>query len=183
MRAHLGNPPRSLLTWIIQGLQWAEQTVAAPFDRQPSPAGVFSLLRYVCTARDRHRLNLKAHRFAAAGGVAVCDHSPLREDGNLLEPHIPALLPAEPGRVAVALRHIETAYYRRMVGPDVLCVLELDPEPAVRRNPDQPAEQVVEGRPELGQTDWSSTGAHVIDASLPFTEVLRQMKSLLWRAL
>jgi hypothetical protein len=65
-------------------------------------------------------------------------------------------MPAQPGRVAVALRKIEGAYYRRMVKPDVLCALELDPDLTV---------------------------AHVIDASLPFTEVLRQMKSLLWRAL
>jgi hypothetical protein len=156
MRASLGNPPRSLLTWVTLGLLWAEQTVTAAFNRQPSPTGVLSLLRYVCTARDRHRLNLKAHRFAAAGGVAVCDHSPIREDRNLMEPRIPALLPPQPGRVAVALRNIERAYYRRMVKPDVLCVVELDPDPAV---------------------------AHVIDASLPFTEVLRQMKSVLWRAL
>jgi hypothetical protein len=73
-----------------------------------------------------------------------------------MEPRIPALLPPQPGRVALALRNIERAYYRRMVGPDVLCVLELDPDPAV---------------------------AHVIDASLPFTDVLRRMKSFLWRAL
>jgi hypothetical protein len=183
MRANLGDPPRSLLTWITHGLLWAEQTVAEAFNRQPSPTGVLSLLRYVCVARDRYRLNLKAHRFAAGGGVAVCDHSPIREARNLMEPRIRALLPAEPGRVAVAMRDIENAYYRRMVRPDVLCVLELAPDPAVRRNPDQPGEEVREERRVSGQTDWSSAGAHVIDASLPFTEVLRQMKSLLWRAL
>jgi hypothetical protein len=162
---------------------WVQKAVAPSLNGQPSANGVLRLLQHVCTARDRHRLYVKVRRFAAAGGVAVCEHYPIRENQNLVGPRISALLPANPGRQAVVLRNIEAAYYRRMVRPDILCILKLDSDLAVRRKPDQQREHVRQDGREMGKSDWSSTGAHVIDASLPLTEVLRQMKSLLWQAL
>jgi hypothetical protein len=183
MRAHFGNPPRSLLTWITEAMLRVQELAATAFNRQPSPAGVLPLLQHVCSARDRHRLYLKVRRFAAAGGIAVCEHYPVRENRTLMGPRIAPFLAADPGHVAATLRKIEASYYHRMVRPDSVCVLQLDSDEALRRKPDQPPERVREHARLLEEVDWTSTGAHVIDASLPLTEVLRQVKSILWQVL
>ena len=71
LRAHLGRPPRSLLTLGIGGVLKLERAVYR-WVRRPEPVGsTVELLRHVCTARDRYRLYERVRRFAAAGGIAI----------------------------------------------------------------------------------------------------------------
>jgi thymidylate kinase len=70
-----------------------------------------------------------------------------------------------------------------MLRPDAICVLRLDPELAVQRKPDQNADVVRRHGRIIWETDWSSTGAHVVDASRPLPEVLQQLKAILWSIL
>jgi hypothetical protein len=62
-------------------------------------------------------------------------------------------------------------------------VLRLDPELAVRRKPDEPADYVRMRGQVVWDTDWSATEALVIDASRTLPEVLKQLKSIIWSAL
>jgi thymidylate kinase len=183
MRAHLGNPPRSLLTWAIGGTLKLQRRINGFFGRELPQDSVLELLRYVCTARDRHLLYVKVRRFAAAGGLAICERYPIAENRFLVGPAIPALLPAQRGWIGSVLQQIEAAYYARMIRPDVICVLRLEPELAVLRKPEEPADYVRARGRVIWETDWSSSGAHVIDASQPLSNVLGHLKSVLWRAL
>lgn len=183
MRAHLGNPPRSLLTIAVGGVLKAEQALYRLWGRDSGGASHLELLRHLCTARDRYRLYEKVRRFTARGGIAICERYPVPQNRVLVGPSIPALLPAQPGPLAKLLRNAEASYYDRILPPDALFVLRLDPELAVRRKPEEPADYVRERGRVVWNTDWTSTNARVIDVSCPLPEVLRELKSLVWSVL
>jgi thymidylate kinase len=183
LHAHLGRPPSSLLTLVVGGALKLERAVYR-WLRWPEPVGsTIELLRHVCTARDRFRLYERVCRFAAAGGIAVCERYPIPEDRILVGPCIPGLVGSTPSGTARSLRDIESAYYQRILAPDVLFVLRLPPDLAVQRKPDEPADYVRARGQVVWDTDWSRTGAQVVDASRSFPEVLSELKSRLWSAL
>lgn len=183
MRAHLGNPPKSLLTLLVGAALKLQLGLDRRLHRPSNPGSYLVLLRHICTARDRYRLYEKVRRFAVAGGVAVCERYPVEQNRVLVGPCIPGLLPDKPGRLAGRLRKAEASYYERILRPDVLCVLRLDPELAVIRKPEEPADYVRARGRVIWETDWSSTPAHVVDASQPLPEVIRHLKSIIWSLL
>ena len=81
------------------------------------------------------------------------------------------------------LMKIEEGYYRKIAIPDVLIVLKVDPEIAVKRKKEESAVSVRARSRLIWEFDWSNTAAHVLDASLPKNEVLAQIKSLVWEHL
>jgi hypothetical protein len=183
MRAHLGRPARSLLTLCVGGALKTELALYR-LVHLPDPVGsTIELLRHVCTARDRYRLYEKVRRFAAAGGVAVCERYPIPQNRLLVGPCIPELVGSAPTGIARLLRDIEVSYYETMLRPDALFVLRLHPDLAVLRKPDEPADYVRARGQVVWDTDWSGTGAQVIDASRSFPEVLSDLKTRLWSAL
>ncbi|HEV7364903.1 MAG TPA: hypothetical protein VGN76_03575 [Gemmatimonadales bacterium] len=182
LRAHLGRPPRSLLTLWVGGALKIERALYR-WLRRPEPVGsAVELLRHVCTARDRYRLYEKVRRFAAAGGIAVCERYPIPQDRVLVGPCIPDLVGSTPSGIARLLRDLEASYYDSMVPPDVVFVLRLPPDLAVLRKPDEPADYVRTRGQVVWDTDWSGV-AQVVDASRSFPEVLSELKSRLWSAL
>jgi hypothetical protein len=183
MRAHLGNPPRSALTLAVGGALKLQQALERWFRRERSAVSLIELLRHLCTARDCHRLYEKVRRFAARGGIAICDRYPVPENRLLVGPRIPELLSSHPSAVASYFRNAEVSYYARILPPHCLIVLLLDPELAVRRKPDEPADYVRMRGQVVWDTDWSATEARVVDASRMLPEVLRQLKSITWSAL
>ena len=182
-RGHLGNPPRSLFTLAVGGLLKAEQVLQRMLGRTPGPASQLQLLRYMCTARDCYLLYERLRRFAADGSVAICERYPVAQLRSHVGPCIPALLPAEPTRLARKLETMEAEYYRRILPPDALLVLRLDPELAVLRKPDEPADYVRARGRAVWETDWTGTAARFTDTSRPLPEVLKDLKSLVWSAL
>jgi hypothetical protein len=183
MRAHLGRPPRSLLTLGVGGALKIERALYRRLGRAEPLGSTVELLRHVCTARDRYRLYERVRRFAAAGGIAVCERYPIPQNRMLVGPCIPDLVGSAPSGVARLLRDIEAAYYETMLPPDVVFVLRLHPDLAVRRKPDEPGDYVRGRGQVVWDTDWSGTGAQVVDASRSFPEVLSELKSRLWSAL
>ncbi|PYP18137.1 MAG: hypothetical protein DMD52_02830 [Gemmatimonadetes bacterium] len=176
MHAHLGRPPRSAATYAVgaalkasRGVGWAGVTAYV------------DLLRHVCTARDRYRLYRKTHRFAAAGGIVIAERYPIPANYFLAGPSAAQGLgtPVD-NRVTRLLRRREALYYERMSPPDAAIVLQLDPETAVRRKPEEPSEYVRGRAQVVWQTDWAHVGAHVIDAGRVLPEVLRDVKSHIW---
>jgi hypothetical protein len=183
MRAHLGRPPRSLLTlWVGAALKI--ERALYRLRHRPEPLGsTIELLRHVCTARDRHRLYQKVCRFATAGGIAVCERYPIPQNRPLAGPCIPELVGAAPAGIARLLRDIEVSYYETMSPPDALFVLRLHPDLAVLRKQDEPADYVRARGQIVWDTDWTNGGAQVVDASRSFPEVLSELKSRLWSVL
>jgi hypothetical protein len=187
MRAHLGLPPRSLLTLIVGGALRGEQALGRMLRRDSAAVGhavsYIELLRYLCTARDRYRLYQKVRRFGARGGIAICERYPIPQNRLLVGPCIPTLLSDNPSLLARLLGTAELSYYNRMLPPDALFVLRLDPDLAVLRKRDEPAEYVRARGRVIWNTDWSGTTAQVVDASRPLPEVLTDLKTRVWSAL
>jgi thymidylate kinase len=183
MRGTLGNPPRSLLTFAVGGALRLEQRLYGLLGWDFPRTSTLELFRYACAARDCHRLYQKVQRFAAAGGIAICERYPVSELPTHVGPCIPRLLPATPSRLSRLLRTVEGGYYQRMVRPDLLLVLRLDPELAVIRKPDEPAEYVRTRNRHVWETEWQDGKAEVMDASQPLDDVLDRLKARVWQAL
>jgi hypothetical protein len=183
MRGHLGNPPRTVLTLLVGGALKVEQALDRRLKRHRANVSDLVLLRHVCTARDCYRLYEKARRFAASGGIALCERYPVPQNRLLVGPRIPDLLSSQPSGLAQRLRDAEASYYDRILPPDALIVLRLDPELAVLRKPEEPADYVRARGRLVWETDWSATQAHVVDASRPLPEVLTHLKSIIWSVL
>ncbi|HJW91848.1 MAG TPA: hypothetical protein VJ436_14530, partial [Anaerolineales bacterium] len=96
--------------------------------------------------------------------------------GRVLSPHPNHWL-------ARLLIKIEEGYYRRIVSPEVLIVLRLNPEIAVQRKPEDEAALVRERSTEIWELDWEHTDAHIIDGNKSKTEVLTELKTLIWSEL
>lgn len=177
LHAHLGRPPRSLLTLVAGAALKAGRVLrcTAPF---------LELLRSVGTARDRYRLARRARRVAGAGGVAICERFPLPECYAQAGPSGAEGLPAgATGRVAAWLRRLEADYYVRIGAPDLVLVLAVDPETAVRRKPDEPEGYVRERARVFQRADWSGRRAELIDAGRPLEEVMATLRARVWEAL
>lgn len=183
MRAHLGRPPRSLFTLAVGGALRAEGMLDRLMGRGTHGASHVEVLRNLCTARDRYRLYEKVRRFTAAGGIAICERYPVPESRFHAGPSIPELLTDNATRFAKLLRTTEASYYERILPPDALFVLRLDPELAVLRKPEEPAEYVRTRGRMIWETDWSKTRAQVVDTSRPLPEVFGDLKTLVWSAI
>lgn len=178
LHAHLGRPPRSLLTLVVGALLKVRQLFPA---RQPP---LLEMLRHLCTGRDRHRLYVRAARCAAAGGIAVCERYPTPENRPLSGPRVRDLAAGRPPSALLRrLWRIEERYYETMLPPDVVFVLRVDPETAARRKRDEPADYVRARTLKMWETDWSRTNARVIDAGHPLPEMLGEIKWQVWDAL
>jgi len=177
MTAHLGRPPRSLTTLAVGALLKVRRAFGG------DGTSLFDLLRHACTARDRYRLFLKARRFAAAGGVALCERYPVAQNRLLVGPEIPRLLEQRGGGIGSLARRLlraEAWYYRHITGPDLIIVLMVEPEIAVRRKTDEPPDYVRARSRIIWETDWTGTGARLVDAGRTLPEVLADLKTLVW---
>jgi thymidylate kinase len=183
LHAHLGRPPRGLLTLIVGGGLKAERLWYRLVRRDPPLGSHIELLRHLCTARDRHRLYVRVRRYAVAGGIAICERYPIPQNRALVGPSIPELIGSEPTLLRRLLRDAESRCYARMLPPDLLLVLQLDPELAVARKVDEPADYVRTRARVIWETDWSRTLAHVIDASRPLADVVQDLKARVWSVL
>jgi thymidylate kinase len=181
--AHTGRPPRGLLTLgcgaalkVSRLLRRAvrSRAVAALDDH-------LELLRVYCTARDRARAHAVAHRHAARGGITICERHPAAEHEALAgasEQQGEAL--AATSRVATWLRRRERAHYAALARPDLTLVLRLEPELAVRRKPEEPADYVRRRATLVFARAWDRADERVIDASRPLPEVLRELRARVW---
>jgi thymidylate kinase len=180
LHAHLGRPTRSLATLVVGGLLRLSRRSRAV----PRLAAHLELLRFACTARDRYALYRKAHRFASAGGVAICERYPLREGWALAGPsEAQGQALAADSRFATRVRKLERRYYERMAAPDLTFLLQLDPDTAVSRKTNEPADYVRARAQITANTDWSQSGARIIDAAQPLPQVVSRLKAELWSSL
>lgn len=193
MKVHLGKPPESPLSLgvaiVLRIRRWFE--AQAKRTRQPEPAaersvfpGYLWLLRRVGVARCRHRAYARARRFATNGGLAICDRYPIPGIKLMDGPQCAEMLRAAPrSRLIEFLAGKEEEYYRWIMPPDLLVVLRLDPEIAVRRRRDEAPAAVRARNREVWEFDWGGTHALVVDASRSRSEVIFHLKSLIWASL
>ena len=198
---HMGKPPRGVSTRAVR----RSIKAAGKVRRTPNPSGAqirstlqdaedgspvslrdsTRLVWEVFTARDRYRAYRRARRYATNGGIVVCDRFPLPEV-TLMDGAVTAHLsdPSRRGRLVAALATRERRYYERIAAPDVLIVLRVDPDLAVRRKEGVERESLVRPRAEeIWSIDWSGSPALVVEAGQPKDDVLRQVRCLVWSRL
>ena len=155
------------------------------------------LLRQVCIARDRYWIYRRARRYAMKGGLVIVDRFPLPQiqtmDGPRTERFINELMdsgraegfmkPHRTDRLAKLLVRREQDYYHQIMAPKLTMVLRLDPEIAVQRRTDEDATFVRERSTEIWNLNWEGADAHVIDGSKSKTDVLTDLKALVWSEL
>lgn len=177
---HLGRPTRSPATLLVGGLLHLVRRIRA----FPRLAEHLELLRSVCTGRDRARLVRRAFRFAAGGGVAICERYPSPEGWTLSGPsEVQGHATKARSRFADRLRRYERRLYERMPRPDLTFVLKLDAETAVHRKPSEPADYVRERARLTAAADWTRGGAIVVDAAQPLPQVIGTLKTTFWKSL
>lgn len=192
LRLHLGRPQWSLTTRLVRAaLKFG--TLSGLLAVRPAPVqygaersypvfpGYPAVLRELCVARDRARALARARRFAQAGGLVICDRFPLAQLRLMDGPHVEQMLAAKPhSRLDRLLIRAEQRYRRSIGTPDLLLVLRLDPELAVRRKPSEDAAAVRARNHEIWQAELPAGAAQLIDASLPPAEVLAQLREHVW---
>jgi thymidylate kinase len=183
-RVHLGRPPRSRTTRLLRIALLAPFVPARLLRGRPASDADASWARSrqrailaVALARDRYLVFVGARRIATNGGLVICDRFPVPQLQLMDAPRVERLLPG-----AGMLARLERRYYRAMRA-DLLIVLRVDPEIAVARKPDEPADFVRTRWREIWDVDWSAVPAQVIDASQPADVVLAQLKTLIWARL
>lgn len=141
---HVGKPPATLLTWWATSLlpaarilfprqRHGQQRVASDEPRRQQ-ATVLQAVRAIALAWDRRRLIRRAHRWAAAGEIVLCDRYISTTPGAMDSPR---LQPAHASRQPRWLRWMarwEQSIYRDNPPPDVVIKLTVPIEVARQRN-------------------------------------------------
>jgi thymidylate kinase len=150
----------------------------------PRVVAQLELLRVAGTARDRYRLARRAGRFAAQGGVMICERYPIEQNRALVGPSgAQGIALAARGRFADWLRRYEAACYSRISPPDLVLFLSIEPEEAVARKREEPSEYVRRRARLLRDADWSAANARTIEAGRPLDEVASELRARIWEAL
>lgn len=201
---HLGKPAWSPATAAVRGLLKVgnllrlygsevsvEDTLA---EKSPVSPGYAWLIREVCRARDRYWTYVRARRRSVSGGIAIFDRFPLAQielmDGPLTRRFVRDLADSPGARnflrpraespLVKLLIQLEENYYKKILPPELLIVLRVDPDTAVQRKPDEQERYVRERSGEIWSLNWRYTGAHVIEASKRRKDVLAELKALIW---
>ena len=172
---HFGKPPKSFITLLAAAAFKAEKLILRRGANQETEPGLLQRLRWLSTARDRHKLYKKVRRYAANGEIVVCDRYPIKNMGFMDAPRIPG--------AASLLSRIEQRYYLDILPPEQLFVLRVEPEVAVDRKLDEPEEHVRVRSTALWNFDWKGSGAQLIDANLPLSKVLSDLRKRIWASL
>jgi thymidylate kinase len=191
VKLHLGKPSRSIVAALAQrawalgrplrrsSVSGAAALAASSRTGSLGVRGWARLVREVIRARDRWREYTRARRLAAGGAIVVCDRYPLPQL-TLMEAPTAARM-VHQARLARSVARLEKRYYSQILSPDVLIVLRVDPEVAVRRKLEEEGEAFVRPRSEeIWRLDWSGTPATVVDAGRSKDEVLAEIKSVVW---
>ena len=196
-KVHLGQPPSSLTSSVVRRV-WKRSVRGLM--REPSVSGAAlaasdgslmswrasaRLIRQVTIARDRYLLYRWARRFVSEGGIVVSDRFPLPEIGLMDGPLANKMLDSPGGsRLVKYLARRESNYYAKILDPDILLVLSVDPDLAAERKRGIDDEHVVRSRcEEIQRIRWDRIDAIVVDASGSKAAVLAEIKSAVWSRL
>ena len=80
-----------------------------------------------------------------------------------------------------ALLELENKHYRKIMHPDLMLILRLDPEIAVQRKTDEEEDHVRTRSQEIWETDWSRTRARLVDARQSPGGVLAELRAQIWQ--
>lgn len=190
-RFHMGKPVWSWMTTMIRGMLKVGTLMRLysfegdVYEDVSKPHGYPWFVRAVCTAYDRYLTYMCAHRFSSNGGLVLCDRYSfpgfMKMDGPQCEDAITVL--GKTNWFLEFLAHMEKHYYQKIKLPDLLIVLKVDSETAVRRKVDETAMSVRARSVEVESLNWEELSAFVVNANRSREDALSQIKSLVWEHL
>jgi thymidylate kinase len=166
----------------VQRIFGARSPLARPFGRLSQHLAHF---RYLSEARDRYRRYEASCLEAKQGAIVFYDRYPLDSiqifgrpvDG----PRIPPSEDGRMGRISERLSRAEQELYRKIRPPENVVILQVSPEVSQMRKPDHKWELIAAKSQALEAVTKNGFELTKIDAHQPVEEVLRQVKSVLWR--
>jgi thymidylate kinase len=189
---HMGKPRWSITTTLVRGILKIGTLMGLyPFTRVRSDrilagdGSVFPgypwLIREVCTARDRFLSFKKARREASRGKLIVCDRYPL-PGIKLMDGPMGERMTRSVSRnwLITFLIRLEKSYYHQIGKPDLLIVLRVAPEIALKRKPEEDPGAVLLRSSEVWNAVFKGSSTYVVDANLPKQKVITQVKDILW---
>lgn len=183
-RVHLGRPPQSAARRTLTGLALGRGALRRLAGRPGRSRSTQQAVLLTALARDRYRAYRRARGIATSGGIVISDRFPLPQLASMDAPRVERFSdPRRFQRLVRRLAAVEARYYEAIVDPDALIVLRVDPDVAVARKPEEDPEFVRARWQEVWAVDWSTVGAHVVDAGAPVEEVHAAVRSLVWRTL
>ncbi|HKY05400.1 MAG TPA: hypothetical protein VJQ56_10945 [Blastocatellia bacterium] len=180
-KIHIGNPPYTLTSLAVAALLKLTRLLAPPSDNNGSSAkrpGTLEMVQWVCNARDRYKLYLKARRLANKGELVLCDRYPLPEIKLMDGPRISQSLASNRGPLARLFYKAERQFYKKILPPDLLIVLRVNPDIAVQRKTGEDPSHVRTRSQEMWDLSWEGDKALVVDANRPKDVVLAELKSI-----
>jgi thymidylate kinase len=146
--------------------------------------GLGTGVRHIADARDRYGRYLASRRAVGSGSVVVFDRYPLT--GVRVGDHDvdgARIVPTSADGASASLARMERRLYERIAAPDVVVVLSVSPEEALRRKPGH-REHVVRAKAEaLVRDSGRIPNAVVVDAGQPLPDVLLEVKRIIWSRL
>ena len=193
-RGHMGKPSWSITTNLIRGVLKAGRVIRLyPYatsykdtlgKKSIIPAKYPWLLREVCTARDRLLTFRRLCRLAKRGKIIFMDRYPHPQIQFMDGPQTRQAFPnGTSNLITDKLIDLEERYYQGIDFPELMIVLRVDPELAVRRKVDEPSDYVRERSTKVWNIEWDSPNTLVIDGGRSSSEVLADVKSLVWSSL
>jgi thymidylate kinase len=175
-RRHLGKPAKGPLWFAVLALMKIRSIL-------PGKAGdpFHQAVRYWLVARYRYRTYRQVIRLRQRGMVVLLDRIPLPGSLYMDTPRI-AGLAAGKGPVFRLMAGMEERWHLR-IKADELIVLRLDPKIAAERRPGDDQELLAKRSGEIWNRSWPVNYAHLVDASQPLDEVIRQVRSSVWEIL
>jgi thymidylate kinase len=190
-KLHMGKPAWSWMTIFIRGVLKAGTLLhfyrfeGDVYEETQLPHGLPWFIRAVCTARDRYLTYLRARRYSSNGSIVLCDRYSLPGFMNMDGPQCESALAnvKKQNRLLKYLAGREFYYYQQIQLPDLLIVLKVDPEVAVRRKAEETEVSVRARSAEVWGLGWEKLSAFSVNANRSKEEALAQVKALVWEHL
>ncbi len=142
---------------------------------------------YLSVGHDRYRRYRQGVEQAKNGSIVIFDRFPF--ESPLDGPEICVAADGYGGPISRYFSFQEEILYRKFKLPDCLIVLNVNPEISIERKPDHPWDAILAKQQALrslcikleegdGQSEWI-----VVNADVPFEEVLLQLKKTIWARL
>jgi thymidylate kinase len=195
---YLGSKQPSWLSdWLYLAFRAARRghrSVSRRLGQESPPAKALESVRqgllyshYLSVGLDRYRRYRLGRLEAKNGSIVIFDRFPL--EAPLDGPETQRAASGRAGMLATALSRLETGLYAKFALPDLLVLLEVSPEVSAQRKPDHPREVIEAKRRTLQalRTRFATLPARqrpeVVNADLPFDDVLAQIKKAIWASL
>jgi thymidylate kinase len=145
-------------------------------------------LRSALLAYDRWSLLSRAYRAVARGTIVFCDRYPSLRSGATDSPQL-THLPLDPQRYPVRhlLARFEARFYRQIPPPDLIILLTVPVEVAVRRNQMrgklEPEDYVRRRHAQSANLDFGETPVYRVNTDQPLERTVLEIKKAIWKAL